>query len=298
MSDNPVQTSGVNDVFAYNELHLDSVERDGGSNDQPFFVLQPAFSEVMAVKLVGARIPFTYHVFNDGNNAFQLVPDVGGAPDTVHTVRVPVGNYSVATLVPALQAALSAVSPADAYTVSYDAAAGRLVVVADSGKPFALRFGTGDADRGISNPRIWLGFAGGDNLSDGDGRLAAPSVANLTGPNYLYLVSSALGGRVSRNLRVNGGAALEPLVLAAIPVTVNPWGVVIYQDPTTEYAFDFSMGQVQKVDLALVFGHTGQTVNMNGSPWSVTFQVLTQRDTSVARNVKTDLVGNKRLRVK
>lgn len=293
----PIQTSGVNDIYEYNEIHLDSAARDQGTNDEPIFNLAPAFSQVMGIKLVSAQIPFTYYVFNTGNGTFAYLP--AGDPAQAKTVTLPPGNYTVASIAAPLTAALQSAT-GDTFTCTYSGATGRFTLRSNSGAVFALQFGSADDD-GSTNPRIWLGFAAGINPSDASGVLVAPHAANITGPNYL-LVTSSFAGRISRCIRVNGGSTAEVPALAKIPVTVNPYGLITYNDPNGSYAFDMSMAQVQQVKIGLVYGHTMQKVQMNGAPWSLVLQVLTQRDTSAARRVIDSgegvNSGQKRLRVK
>jgi hypothetical protein len=294
----PLQTAGVNDVYEYNEIHLDSVARDAGTNDEPVFVINPPFDNVLGIKLVSAQIPFTYYVFDDTNGSFQILP--GADPAQARTVTLPPGNYTVTSISAPLTAALGAAT-GDTYSFIYSGATGRFTLRSTTGQVFALAFGSDAGDDGVTNPRLWLGFAGGINPSDASGNLVAPYTANITGPNYLY-VTTSFGGRISRNIRVNGGSTPEAPAIAKIPVTVNPYGLITYTDPSGSYAFDMSNGQVQNLKVGLMFGHTLQKVRMNGSPWSLVLHVLTQRDTTVSRRV-TDKgeganTGQKRIRVK
>lgn len=293
----PLQTAGVNDVYEYNEIHLDSAARDAGTNDEPVFNLNPSISNVLGIKLVSAQIPFTYYVFNDANNTFQILPNAD--PNQARTVTLPAGNYTVTSISNPLTTALGAAT-GDTYSFTYSGATGKFTLRSTTGQVFALSFGE-DNDEGVSNPRLWLGFAPGINRSDDGGVLVASHTANITGPNYLYLVTS-FGGRISRNIRVNGGSTPEAPAFAKIPVTVNPYGLITYTDPNGSYAFDMSNGEVQSIRLGLMYGHTLQKVQMNGSPWSLVMQVLTQRDTSVPRRVMDNgegaNTGQKRLRVR
>lgn len=294
-----LQCSGVNDIYEYNELHLDSAGRDQGDNNHPIFVLQPAIGNVMGIKLLSAQIPFSYYVFNSANNTFLLQPDY--ADPTKVTVTLPPGNYNVDTFIPVLTTALETANALDTYTVDYSNLTGRYTVTSNGGRQFALHFGSGVDDIGESNPRIWMGFGPGANVSSSGGVLTAPATASITGPNYIYLTTS-FGGRLSRNIRVNGNSSIDPTTIAKIPVTVNPWGLITYTDPTASYAFDMSLGQVQNVEMGLQFGHTSQAVDMNGAPWSIVLQILTQRENTASRRMvgemKAGQTSNKRIRVR
>lgn len=292
-----IQTSGINDIYEYNEVHLDSAARDHGTNDQPVFNISPAMSGVMGVKLLSAQIPFTYYVFNHGNNTFQILPL--GDPAQAKEITIPIGNYTVNSISGPLTSALE-LATGDSYTFVYSGTTGKFTLRSTSGAVFSLRFGTA-GDDGATHPGMWLGFDAGEVRSDDSGVLVAPHTANITGPNYLLLTTS-FGGRIAKNIRINGGSTPEAPAFAKIPVTVNPYGLITFTDPSDGYAFDMSMGQVQQLRVELLFGHTLQKVEMNGAPWSLVLLVLTQRGTTATRSVidqgEAANTGRKRLRVK
>lgn len=276
----PVQTTGINDIYEYNEIHLDSNSRDTGTNDAPVFTLRPGFQGVLGIKVVSAQIPFSYYVFNDNNNTFLLTDNLALGP-TTSTVSLLQGNYTATTLATQLSQALTAASGTATYTVVYSSIAGKFLISSSVAEAFSLTFG-GVGDLGHDNPRLWLGFPGGSTSADAAGQLMSPNVVSVTGPNYLILTGSP-AGRISKNMRVNGSSSIEPAILAKIPVSVNPWGVVHYVDPTEAHAFDMSEGLLQQISLGLQFGDSRHPVHLNGAPWSITLQVLTERSTSVSQ---------------
>jgi hypothetical protein len=314
-----LQTLGVNDVYEYNELHLDSAGRDAGTNNEPIFTISPSFDKVLGIKLLSAQvklrrqsplatpattcptffpffqIPFTYHVVNPTNNTFFYI-DNGQEV----AVTLPSGNYTIDNITPTLGQALATASATAAlpgtFTVGYSAVSGKLHIQQDQNRPFSLRFGD-VGNSGTDSPRLLLGFDAGIVHSDETGSMWAPNVVNITGPNYIYL-STSFGGTLSRYMRVDGANTSEAPVFAKIPVTVNPWQVIHYTDPSNGFAFDMSSGQLQHIELHLHSGHNAHALDMNGSPWSVVIQVLTQRDTSVARRWSGENGGSKRIRVR
>lgn len=175
MSEVPInQCSGVNDIYEYNELHLDSAARDQGDNNQPIFMLQPALSSIMGVKLVSAQIPFTFYVFNEKNNTFSYYP-TGDTNANPVTITIPIGNYTSQTFDTTLETALAAAAPGSPITVDYSGNSGRYTLTSNSGTPFAFRFGADD-DAGENNPRLWIGFGPGlvRSNNQGEGRGIPP----------------------------------------------------------------------------------------------------------------------------
>lgn len=278
----PAQTPGLNDVFVHNEFNMDSNSRDAGTNDNPRFVIAPILDNVLGVKLISAQIPFSYYVFNSRNNTFTLT-STGGGP---FTVTIPVGNYTVTSLAVALAAAMNAVNPGGAYSVTYSATTGRFTITSGTGGySFTLTFTDPglllDEGPGALSPRLWIGFPAGASTSTA-GSLTAPYVANVTGPTYL-LVLASLGARIAKNVRVNGLNSEDPPVLAKIPVNVNPGGLILFNDPSESYAFDMSDSFLQEMEFSLHFGDSNLPVEMNGQPWSLVLQILTKRDTSISK---------------
>lgn len=296
----PVQTPGVNDVYEYCELYLDSNSRDSGTNDKPRFFLAPILHNILGIKVISAQVPFTYYVFQPTNNTFTLTDNAGAA---TNTVVIPPGNYNATTICTQLGASLTTASGGHAtYTAAYNNTTGAIAVTSSVTEAFVLHFGADINDKGWNNPRLWLGFAAGSNTATSAGVLTAPSVACPTGPTYIYLESS-LGGRIAKNIRVNGSTTNDPAVIARIPVNVNPWGVINYTDTTESFAFDMDDGFLQEITVSLSFGDSGQALSLNGSPWGVVLQVLVQRTTSISKYSKPDsnspmlALPSKRLRI-
>ena len=301
----PAQTPGLNDIFLHNEFNMDSNSRDFGDNNSPKFVIGPIFDNVLGVKLISAQIPFSYYVFNSTNNTFTLTATSGGP----YTFVIPVGNYTAATLATALAAELNAIDPAGAYTVTYSATTGKFTFTSlTPGYSFTFTFTELPASQtnegpGATNPRLWIGFPAGDTSST-TGTIVAPFVANISGPGYLLLIAS-LGARISRSVRVNGFNSEDPPLLAKIPVNVNPGGLILFEDPTENYAFDMADGYLQEIEFSLQFGDSNLPVDLNGQPWSLVLQVLTKRDTSLskylpvsgAKGVPTITGRSKRIRI-
>jgi hypothetical protein len=55
-----VQTQGVNDLWEYHELHLDSAARDGGSNCTPSFTLPSPLHRVVGYRVLSVVVPYRY----------------------------------------------------------------------------------------------------------------------------------------------------------------------------------------------------------------------------------------------
>lgn len=306
-----IQTAGVNDVFEYNEIHLDSHKADnrssGTAHTNPSFALQPALPNVMGIKLLNAQIPFTWHIVTDQvgsqNNLFNL----NGTP-----YIIPVGSYSAVDFLSTLNGLTDvtdqSTAPDQSSTLpgpllaywNVDSPTQRLTVVlpdSPATTPVVLTFPQlGSAARlfGVDPDKSPGTFS--QTLTHTPYLFDYP--LNIAGPNYLLLTSRAIAPRVNKNVRINGSSTPSPTILAKIPVPVNFGDVILYEDHNPGYAFDMGLENLQNVDLTLLDGDTLLPITIDNS-WSVTLMALTQRETSVPRNraVETPTGTAKRLRV-
>lgn len=217
------------------------------------------------MKILEAEIPFSFYVVNSSNNTFTLLEPASA------TVTIPVGNYTSLTLPTALGSALTSASPGGrTYTVTYSSTTLKLTITASAGT-FTL----------VVNTDLQL-FLGLDATSASSGTtLVAPDVAQITGPNYLYLNSDTLGSLFSTylpstapNFPVSKGPQL-----ARIPINNNPGDVLYYVDPAPEKWFDTqNLNQLQIFDLYCTLGNTNRRVQFNGQPFSVKLGLLLTPD--------------------
>lgn len=285
-----LQTSGINDVYEYNEIHLDSSKADnrGDSDGQlnPRFAITPPVPSVIGIKVLTAQIPFAWNIVTADNNAFSI----DGRPYTL-----PIGNYSVTTLVDQLNSLVATANFNPGVTFGFNQRTGALTIQ-DSN--LAANSLPGVLSIPANGPVSLFGLAAPADVPITVAETDLAGHANATGSNYLLLTSQSLAGRLSKNIRINGETTPHPIVLAKIPVTCDPGGVIAYQDASPGYCFDMGMEQLQHIDLLLLDGDTLKPLPVN-SPWSVSLMVLSQRETSVPRirNVTTKTGTAKRLRV-
>lgn len=280
---------GLSDSFEYSEFEFDSEDAVQAYNptyaytDWPLYQLGKPLSNVAALKILEAQIPFTYYIFNSLNNNFLLSESDGGGNVTV---TIPVGNYDSTTILAAMNTALNTVSAnSHTYTTTYSALTQKLTVTSNAGTTltFTFTFGSGVADAGYTNPMLWLGFAGGANLSTTSQVLVAPYVIQLTGANYIYVNSRSLGSLVHLYLPGNGilnapGAGADGPQIAKVPITSQPGGVTYWQDPVPEMWFD--VGNVQfggNLDFYLTLGNAQfqAPLLLNGASFSLKLGMLT-----------------------
>lgn len=284
-----MEVFGISQEYQYMELELDSKDGvatlDGVSAlNWPTFLLPRPLTDVVAIKLLNAEIPFSYYVFHSNNNTFTLAESgVGGTA----TVTIPIGNYTSSSLASAFGTALTTASSTlgvKTYTVAYSTLTQKFTITstAAAGTTFTLTFGN-SSDPGNTNPRFYLGFPAGATTSTTTPALVSPNVPQISGANYVYLNSETFGQLSNCFLpssAVNLGGGVNGPQFARIPINCNPGGVAYFTDPDPQKYFDLdNLYQLTSMDLYVTCGNTSSQLplDFNGVGFSVKLGIVVKR---------------------
>ena len=104
-------------------------------------------------------------------------------------------------------------------------------------------------------------------------------VAQVNGPNYLYLNSRTFGPQVNFNLTEDAVGGNGGPQICRIPINAARNAVVLYVNPNAQDFFDCFAESVNQFDLYLTLGpdQTQTPLDMKGVSWSVKFGFLSQR---------------------
>ncbi len=278
---------GIAPGLRYYEFELDSLDANRTDRTEDPVTDRPVFgvggkkplSNIAGLKIIEAQIPFSYYVFTAANSSFLLTESGYSS----HTITIPPGNYTSATLAAALEVQMqpSGVGSHWTYNVTYNTQLQKLFFATNNtgggatSEPFTLTFGAA-GDRGTTNPRLFLGFPAGASTSlvfseaEGD-VLVAPYAASLSGPNYLYVCSNRMGNLTNVYLpdgASNGGNAGPQM--AKIPVNTNAGGVIYWSDPDVSKYFDLeNLANLSEVDFYLTLGNDPAPISLNGLSFSL-----------------------------
>jgi hypothetical protein len=130
-----------------------------------------------------------------------------------------------------------------------------------------------------NNPRLVLGFPPGTTPSIGT-TLVAPFAYQVSGPDYLYLNSRQFGTTVTSVLpggaQFLGKGSVGPQI-TKIPITVQPGGVLFWQDPAPLYWMNMeNLPLLSQFDLYITIGNdaNGIVTPLNGLGFSVKLGLL------------------------
>ena len=270
---------GLNQTFEYSEIQFDSwdaVAAAGTLNPSttldkyswPRYNFTTKQPNVAAIKILQAEIPFVWDVINSKNNTF--VYNNGGN----NTITIPVGTYTGTTLAVQLQTLLSAISAG--FTVTYSTTTLKFTFTQNLAIAWSLSFATRQT---AYSP---LGFTpAGSYTTTGIGStIVSNMVAQVSGPNYLYLNSTKIGSLVNNNTTDGSNQVNADIVIAKIPVNVNYGSTIFYTDPDPIKYFDFfGSNEVTNFTFFLTLGSDQYQVplDMKGASWSLKMGVLSYR---------------------
>jgi len=311
---------GINDRYDYFEFQFDSKDARAtllppsldpqvsqyNTTNWPLFTMGRPVETIAALKVLEVQIPFSYYIVHSLNNTFILQEQQSSplpAPDGTYlfsfTITIPPGNYTALTLATAVETALNAVTTYTAsgvtvpYSVTYNSTTKKYSVTANvvEAGTFALVFGS-PLDPGFSNPRYVLGYHAGYNIAVpttgpgvNDFIAIGPLVAQVTGPNYLFLNSSLMGQQCKMFLpegAFNQGN-IGPQI-AKIPVNTNPGGIIYWQNPDPEKWFNLeNSNNINNIDFYCTLGNEPTKIDFNGVSFSFTLGILFNRQNEVSQ---------------
>ena len=279
--------SGFNSELEYLELVVDSYDAENpggqlwlGSTSPlnqivfswPKFYWTYKAPRIMAMKVISAEIPNVWDVINTNNNT--LVYTYNGTPTTI---TLATGTFTGAQIATALQTAISAVTAG--FTVTYDSTLLKFTFTQTVAVlPWTISFPT------TSSLFAIVGFlAGSSQGGTGAGSSTVSSiVAQVSGPNYLYLNSRTLGPQINFNLTEDAVGGNGGPQICRIPINASRNNVVLYTNPNAQDFFDCFAESVNQFDLYLTLGPEAQQtpLDMKGVSWSVKFGFLSRRQVS------------------
>jgi len=231
---------GVNQTFEYVELALDSWDASvaGGtqSNDPtvnnslakyswPMFYFTSRDLNVAAIKIIQAEIPFVYDVINGLNNVFIYTSN-----SVVFNITIPKGTYTGPQLATQLQTLFQVITPG--FLVVWSNQTLRFTFTHPPATTWSLEFPT------RNSPYSQMGFLpsefSGNVVYSSIGVnsvIVSETIAQVTGPYYLYVNSRKMGSLINFNLADGSPKAVGPQV-CRIPVNVQYGSVIFYSDPS------------------------------------------------------------------
>ena len=240
-------------------LYINSKNRNSGnSSDYIMYLtslgLQPGQYGSFSIK--NASIPFSYYATSyttsTGPQEFSFQN-----PDGLFVFSIPAGNYTPTAIIAAILPLLQAHGT---FSMSYSLITGKFTIESDTIFDIYFKNST-NATYPYQRLGLILGFL---NDLTGASSYTSDIVANLTGPNNLYIRSNAWSYDQVTNYFNNGMNG----IIAVIPVNTGPLNVINYMDQMI-FKQPFKASQMNQFDIQLV-DEFCVPVDLNGLDWTFT----------------------------
>jgi hypothetical protein len=275
---------GLNNTFEYVELALDSYDATSSGNTYfensnsptnqikfswPQFSYTTKKQTIAGFKVLSAEIPFVFDIVNIANNTFIF------NDGTDHLITVPIGTYTGAQLATELTSLLSAIS--GGFTVTWNNQTLKFTFQKAASSTWSLSFPT------ENSMYFLMGFLSGSTNTVTGTTMVSTTVAQVSGPYYLYINSKTLGTFVNFNLTDGSHTRGVGPEVCRVPINVQYGSVIFYNDPDSSKYFDFFAGrQFDNFDFYLTLGHEQyqKPLDMKGASWSIKIGLLIYRSAS------------------
>lgn len=287
----------------YIELELDSnVAIQAGypgqsSTDCPQFTIGRHLLNITGLKVLEVSIPFSYYTITSTPNFFgipgnRLTFYCGGSLANNASIDIPAGNYTATGLASEMQSLMSTSSfvssltgfgmnvTTSSFSVTYNSQTGHFTwqvteTSASGNGPVGVYISATSQTYSFTPLSQILGLPITPVAGVQVGTISTvtgTNVANLTGPNYLYVCSQTLGPILKAYVPQAplGTSGQTNPQIALVPVNCNPGGTIWWKDPNSGISpFDAqSLYQLNSFDLYLLLGTSTTPLQLNGLPWT------------------------------
>lgn len=232
-------------------------------------------NEIMLISVKKAFIPFSFYCLDASqkNNKLSITETKTDASTLSYEITIPSGNYEITTLITKIKNLMETASTNGSfnfkYTFSYDLDTNKVSITLDSGTSATkAKFNFSAAE---SVCRI-LGFSATDvevNLSD-----------TITSDRVVDCADGLDGIRIKTDLPMsnvlsNGGKIGDDMLI--IPITVPPNGIIYFSEPGVGFKHLLTTKQLKALEINMT-DRSGNTINMNGIPYTIIMEVEFQFD--------------------
>lgn len=253
---------------------VDSRDRDYDiyrTSSQFVLRLPESLHNVVSAVLISAELPATYHVFSAAAGNTSLHVAVNGTP---HTITIPDGNYTVASLTDAINAAFTAALGEDILAFGVNPVSNMCDIVGVSVPNVAIDIDCTAATLGNAKRTNWgLGYYLGfprDQVTSGPGRVGGTRVVSVDPEAYFIVDIDELNGVSETAMFADGGTRAA---FAKIPLTQKGFGQYSFYDKTLVCnELRPPRARLDRLSISIRY-HDGTLVNLNGGEWSATIEL-------------------------
>lgn len=240
----------LDDKFERVTLYFDSKFKTAGDDENYSITLAKPLNRIKQVEVVSVEIPYSFYVFTANNNVLKFNDE----NSTLQTATITPGNYSGTTISVELETQLNAAS-SGGWTVTYNSSTYKLSMSRTS------NFQLFTTDSTIAST---IGLLADSPVTTSHG---FTGIANLSGPNYIYIRSVALT-RPKKILPIENSNATSD-ILYKLALQTGP-GTTITERNLFPTKLTYAVRQrMQTLDFRLE-DLDGNQLDLNGLNWSIT----------------------------
>jgi phage baseplate assembly protein gpV len=264
-------------------LLVDSRDRDYNKYPSPSHYVvslpEPLYNVSNGV-LISAELPATYYVFSADLGNTTLRVEYGTA---ARNITIPDGNYTLATMKTALEAALNAqpspFSGSPMFEVTFDPATSRCTISVATNNPLVVDCTVGAK----STPTEWgLGYFLGFEKKRieatvalaGFWKLTGTNVANMNPEMYMLIDIEELNSVTQAAMYAQGGT--QGKVFAKVPLCRGAFQYSFYDKTLTCNELRPPRARLDRLTISLRF-HDGTLVDFHGAEHSLTIELTTTK---------------------
>lgn len=272
-------------------LYVDSQDRPTGYNSNNFFITIPkSFIETtnqnqkIRITLLDAIIPRNFWAINSNNRSFTL-----NINSILYTINLPLGFWNVIALATQIQTALNSAQGTHTFTITYNTNLNYYVFTftTTGSTNVSFVFSANDcAD--------FLGFSNSTTNTFTANSLTSSKGVSVQGENCLYIRTN-LTNEIPNLEFGNNNVFTVSNILARIPISVAPFGSIIYQD----YSYTYSLICEQNYIDQLVFRITDRLQNLIElqTEWSASLKIEIIETDDHTRNINNTAQATELLRL-
>ena len=238
------------DETRYAMLHIHSGDFVYGNRNQPTFIFEHEMDNFDTLRVTRAVIPFTFYAFSLGYTDMTIQ---GTA------VSWPQGNYTPAEWIGLVQPQVAGL------TITYSDTTGKFTF--SSASNITLSF--------TSTQFAWeLLGANAGTTTPGTTTYTLPNVAQMSGPNYLYIHASNANffnrSSMVYTICAKRTQTVPSDIMAMVPIDVNRWGNIVYkEDDSLDAQFRWDTISDKQLTFYLTLGNQTTPVDLNGGSFQL-----------------------------
>jgi hypothetical protein len=217
-------------------------------------------SRINEVSVEFISIPFSFYTINSSNNVLTF-------NSAVHSITITPGNYTMTNLITEMQTKLLAVPAFSLLTPTVTFSYTTYKVTISMSSAFIVDSKTAQP---TSTFAPFLGFS---VSSVSNTTATANNVINISGGNYLYVVSNYLSNNLHNGILYSNGSYDKALTI--VPINTSPGGIILYQ-PNIPIRLDSRLN-IRTTDLIdiTIYDEYNNIIDLNGQDIAINLLLFT-----------------------